>query len=547
LEISIVWVRRGGWNGLYVLDEKPSLGITAYLTPPSAVTGNPYRLKANECRSFQGSNVLGMGFVLTPEEAQNLIGKDTRNKDVLFPYLNGEDLNSRFDQTPTRWVINFFDWPIEKAMEYPDCFQIVEEKVKPERLLLGEKQDASAKGYARLWWQYARQGKELYRTIADLKRVVVVAQVSRTLAFCLAPIRNVFAHKVVVFSFHDAGHYSVLQSCFHSAWAWNYTSTLRTDLSYTPTDCFETFPFPESSDALEFIGESYHSHRQAVMLARKEGLTKTYNRFHDNSPNEAAADIQKLRELHVEMDNAVAAAYGWTDLCLDHGFHETKQGLRYTISEAARREVLARLLRLNHERYADEVKEGLHDTKKKPKAASKPKATEQKATTGATLFDPDDGTFPSTERDSYLCGLVCDLVKADPGLPESAYVDALVIALGYKRHKQLLAGKDRTEFEKLCKATPLASWDAADKIPWGELKNQLVRRKAIEQENQTIRAGPAASEARQSYLATAPELVALLRKALTELRALQAHADPDKAEVLKAFVDDKSQWYVVAA
>ena len=92
------------------------------------------------------------------------------------------------------------------------------------------------------------------------------------------------------------------------------------------------------------------------MLARQEGLTKTYNRFHN--PDEAAEDIQKLRQLHVEMDNAVAAAYGWTDLDLGHGFHETKQGLRFTISEPARREVLARLLKLNHERYAEEVARG---------------------------------------------------------------------------------------------------------------------------------------------------------------------------------------------
>ena len=98
------------------------------------------------------------------------------------------------------------------------------------------------------------------------------------------------------------------------------------------------------------------------MLTRQEGLTKTYNRFHD--PDETSADIQKLRQLHVEMDNAVAAAYGWTDLDLGHGFHETKQGVRYTISEPARREVLARLLKLNHERYAEEVKQGLHEKKK---------------------------------------------------------------------------------------------------------------------------------------------------------------------------------------
>ena len=110
------------------------------------------------------------------------------------------------------------------------------------------------------------------------------------------------------------------------------------------------------------------------MLSRQEGLTATYNRFHD--PAETAEDIAHLRRLHVEMDTAVAAAYGWQDLPLGHGFHETAQGLRYTISEAARREVLTRLLQLNHQRYAEEVKAGLHEKGKK--AAPKNVATKGK-------------------------------------------------------------------------------------------------------------------------------------------------------------------------
>ena len=118
------------------------------------------------------------------------------------------------------------------------------------------------------------------------------------------------------------------------------------------------------------------------MLARHEGLTKTYNRFHDRK--ETAEDIQKLRELHVEMDNAVAAAYGWTDLDLGHGFHETKQGLRFTISEPARREVLARLLKLNHERYAEEVAKGLHE---KSRRAAQSVARRSSAADGPSFFD----------------------------------------------------------------------------------------------------------------------------------------------------------------
>jgi len=111
------------------------------------------------------------------------------------------------------------------------------------------------------------------------------------------------------------------------------------------------------------------------MRDRWEGLTKTYNRFHD--PQESAADIERLRELHVEMDHAVAAAYGWTDLELGHGFHETKQGQRYTIGDPARREVLSRLLQLNHERYAEEVAQGLHEKKKGKGKAKGKKANDQ--------------------------------------------------------------------------------------------------------------------------------------------------------------------------
>ena len=118
------------------------------------------------------------------------------------------------------------------------------------------------------------------------------------------------------------------------------------------------------------------------------GLTSCYNRFHD--PDETSKDIQQLRDLHVEMDQAVAAAYEWTDLDLGHGFHETKQGLRYTISEPARREVLQRLLKLNHERYEEEVKQGLHDKKKGAKRRAVPKKrTPRKKVSkkGPTLFD----------------------------------------------------------------------------------------------------------------------------------------------------------------
>ena len=102
-------------------------------------------------------------------------------------------------------------------------------------------------------------------------------------------------------------------------------------------------------------------------------------------------DIKELRELQVEMDRAVAGVYGWLDLDLGHDFHKTKQGVRFTISESARREVLQRLLKLNHERYAEEVKQGLHKKKgASKKAGPKRKATNMTGNVSPALFDGEE-------------------------------------------------------------------------------------------------------------------------------------------------------------
>jgi hypothetical protein len=224
--------------------------------------------------------------------------------------------------------------------------------------------------------------------------VLAVALINNHLGFSFAPSGIVYAHKLALFPTESVDDWAILQSSFHYSWAWRYSSTNLALLNYSPSDCFLTFPFPspwkfgtKNNSTLSIAATAYYEARKKVMLQNQEGLTKTYNRFHD--PDEISADIQKLRQLHVEMDQAVAAAYGWTDLDLGHGFHQTKQGLRYTISEPARREVLAHLLKLNHERYAEEVRQGLHEKKGK-KAATKKQVANQPAEKEATLFDGEE-------------------------------------------------------------------------------------------------------------------------------------------------------------
>jgi hypothetical protein len=389
LEVAHVWLRRGTWPGPFLLDEKPVAGITAFLTPPGAATGKPYRLKANEGKSFQGSIVLGMGFVLEPEEAQRLIDKDARNRNVLFPYLNGEDLNSRPDQSPSRWVINFFDWPLDRdtaptgytgpvAADYPDCLTIIEGKVRPERA------KNNRKVYRDRWWQYAEKRPDLYATIKGMKQVMVCARVSAHHFFSMSSTGKVFADRLVVMGIDGWDLFTLLSSTVHDIWAHRPgMTTHETRNTYFPEEAFETFPVPASVNQLADLGSSYNEHRRQIMAARQEGLTKTYNRCHGQG--ETSEDIRKLRQLHVAMDQAVAAAYGWNDLDLGHDFHQTRQGVRYTISEPARQEVLARLLTLNHQRYEEEVRQGLHEQRKST-ARGRSRASRKGPGTEPTLF-----------------------------------------------------------------------------------------------------------------------------------------------------------------
>jgi hypothetical protein len=357
LEVAQVWLRRGSLGGSPILDDRPVNGITSALEPSSRVDGRPLGLSVNAKRSFQGSIVLGHGFVLEPETAQVLMAPDARNRDVLFPYLIGDDVNSRPDCSPSRWVINFFDWSLEQAKEFPDCLAIVETKVKPER-------DRNKRTVRReRWWQFGEQARALYAAIESMERVLVIALTSKTVTPMFVPNGQVFSHSLGVFAYDDDAHFGLLTSAFHYWWAVAHASTLETRIRYTPSDCFETFAQPELTNAIDKRGAALDAHRRRLMLDRREGLTTTYNRVHNSK--EDAADIVELRRIHVELDHAVASAYGWEDLDLDHNFWDTRQGVRFTVGPEARVELLDRLLELNHARYAEETALGLHSEKRR--------------------------------------------------------------------------------------------------------------------------------------------------------------------------------------
>ncbi|MCK6478839.1 MAG: BREX-1 system adenine-specific DNA-methyltransferase PglX [Planctomycetes bacterium] len=388
LAIAEVWLRRGQWRGPHVLAGEEVPSITPFLTRPGRVSGKPFRLEANAGVAFQGSIVLGLGFVLTPKEAEALLEGNPRNREVLFLYLSGEDLNARPDQSASRWVINFRDWPLDReaapdgyrgpvASDFPECLDVVREKVRPER------ETNNRKVYRVRWWQYGEKRPELYKALASLKRVLVIPETTKYCAFSMCASSQVFSHMTKVVASDSWGLFGVLNAAPHRAWARAYCSTLETRLKYITTDAFETYPLPRDCDALSVIGERFSEARSRVMRRMGTGLTKTYNAFHNEACRDG--DIVALRDCAVELDRAVVRAYGWDDLQLRHGFFPTKQGLRFTVDGGLRDELLDRLLALNHERHAEEVAKGLH-------VAGKPKKrTTIRRSPGVNppgLFDP---------------------------------------------------------------------------------------------------------------------------------------------------------------
>ena len=192
---------------------------------------------------------------------------------------------------------------------------------------------------------------------------------------------QVIAESIVVIAMQDYSNQAVLSSDVHKFWAINYSSTMRNDTRYSATDAFETFPRPAATEATEHWGRVLDEERRKIMLRRQLGLTKLYNLVNNPElPDDADDDVARLREIHRQVDRAVADAYGWQDIALDHGFYTYKKITRYSISPAARLEVLDRLLAENHRRAALEE---AAEQAKSASAKSKRNSSSSRAKSGA--------------------------------------------------------------------------------------------------------------------------------------------------------------------
>ena len=404
--VSVLHIGKGAVADHKQIDGRDVERITAFLFHRGGHE-DPVRLAANAGKSFVGSYVLGMGFtfddtdlkgVASPlAEMRRLIQQNPRNQEVILPYIGGQEVNTSPTHAHHRYVINFRDWPLRRddlgeawmgtdddrrrawlrtgivpldypgpvAADWPELLAIVEERVKPERDKVNRK---VRRDY---WWRFGDRQPALFRSIAGLERVLAISRVGQQAALAFLPAGMVYAESTIVFPFSDHTALCVLQSRPHEIWARFFGSSLEDRLRYTPSDCFETFPFPRdwgTDPALEDAGQAYYEFRASLMVRNGEGLTKTYNRFHD--PYENDPEIARLRELHAVMDRAVLAAYGWADLpiycefLLDYetGAEETgssrKKPYRCRWPDEISEEILARLLELNVQRAAEEDYDG---------------------------------------------------------------------------------------------------------------------------------------------------------------------------------------------
>ena len=333
-------------------------------------------LAANAGLAFQGTIVLGEGFLTDEARARQWLAADSRNRDVLFPYLSGADLTSSPTQAPSRWIINFWDWEEEGAQTYAQPFQQLTELVRPVRQRRDDNGNfALRRPLPQRWWQYADKRPALYHALGrgdafvkhprgwqpfpPLPRVLVIVRVSKYGALTFVPNTAVMSEAMCVFASADAALFGLLQSSVHQAWARKMSSTMRSDPRYTPSSAFETFPRPAADrlGLLRATAENLHEERAALMQREGLGLTDLYNAVHD--PHSDLPGVEALRARHEELDREVAAAYGWDDLDMRHDFRQmdylpANDNTRHTIAENVRLEVLRRLSALNRQRWQEE-------------------------------------------------------------------------------------------------------------------------------------------------------------------------------------------------
>lgn len=369
-ELAKVFRERVGEFGEVDVELASSFGcIHANLHVGAAVTAAA-PLRANEGISCMGFLLGGRGFVVTRDIAERLTANTGAN--LIHPLLNGSDVTG---EPRSLFVIDAYALSHERLMETaPAIWQHLRATVYPERLV---NKDAKLSEY---WWLFRRSNAQLRGASAGLQRYIVSSETAKHRAFVFVPATSRPEHKLVVLTLDGAHHLGILSSRVHVQWALAAGGRLGVgnDPVYSKSTCFDPFPFPSDDTGLTpdlqahigTLAEHIDTHRKRVQAEHAGAVTLTgmYNVLEALRQGRALTDKERtihdaglvsvLRELHTELDAAVLTAYGWSDLLegLAQGPQTcTFEGEAPPDFEAARGELLTRLVGLNARRAAEEA------------------------------------------------------------------------------------------------------------------------------------------------------------------------------------------------
>jgi hypothetical protein len=276
-------------------------------------------LISNEGISSPGYKLHGAGFVVQREEAARLLERDPGLKAVLKPYRNGNDFMKRPREA---YIIDFGLMSEDDARNFPVLYDLVRDRVKPER-------DANSRAvYAKYWWRFGEARREWRAAAVGLNRYIVTPETAKHRLFEFLPGDVAPDNSLIAIASSSADILGVLSSGIHFIWALAAGSRLGIDGTprYNKGPCFEAFPFPDATSEqrakIGALAEKIDAHRKAA-LARsdKVGMTVMYNVVDRLRAGTALSKAERevhqlaacgtLRDLHDELDRAVAEAYGW--------------------------------------------------------------------------------------------------------------------------------------------------------------------------------------------------------------------------------------------
>jgi restriction-modification enzyme MmeI-like protein len=317
-----------------------------------ADTGSLVTLKSNVLLSHQGVNPIGLGYRLAPQDLEKLSLTPNSLPDTVKRYVIGRYIVQKMEE---RYIIDFFGLTEDMARtQYPKLYHWILERVKPERDT--NRRETRKKN----WWLYGENAPKMRRAFKGLGRYIATCRTSRHRIFTFLPESMLPDAKLIAICLEGSFFLAVLSSHFHISWSFSTGAWLGVgnDSNYNHSDCFGKFPFPSPSEdqksRIRDLGDRLDAHRKKVQAEHpdvtltgmynalqrlreidKDGdpLTEKERAFHDR------ALIGILKQIHDELDEAVAEAYGWP----------------VDISDE---EILERLVALNHER-AEEEKNGL--------------------------------------------------------------------------------------------------------------------------------------------------------------------------------------------